>query len=415
MKNNKRLTLWVSIIFVLVLSALPFLTSCSSNSSTTTANSSTTTSAAQPLELKIGVMSCLTGWFAQHDLLEWQELQMVAQYINDNGGVTIKGQQYNLKLVVEDYQSTDAGCTTAANKLISEGMEFVIGPNAYFPADVGKIFADAKVLDVIAYNTLTPGQLGTDTPYTFQGYDGSLEATDAAASYMVKNYPNVKSVVICMPDDGSIPWVQPAATTLLGGMGIKVLGLVSLDNSATDFSPYATKLASYNADAVFYINGNLDGFGNIMKNLRALGNTNLIAAANNNGVADTITVAGKDAGINFFTESNSTGDQGTPSVTLQIEQNLTAKYGGNREFIFMESNGLYELSQVLNKAQSLDPTVVKTTWESMTTVQTLFGTGNMGGLKTYGINHVCAHPMPISSSDINGKVTFGGWQPVIIP
>ncbi len=415
MKNNKILTLWVSIIFVLMLSALPFLTSCSSSSTTATGNTSTTTSAAAPLDLKIGVMSSLTGWFAQHDLLEWQELQMVAQYINNNGGVTIKGQKYNIDLVDEDYQSTDAGATSVANQLISEGLKFVIGPNAYFPADVGKIFADAKVIDVIAYNTLTPGQLGTDTPYTFQGYDGTLEATDAAASYMVKNYPNVKNVVICMPDDGSIPWVQPAATTLLASMGVKVVGLVSLDNSATDFSPYATKLASYNADAVFYINGNLDGFGNIMKNLRALGNTNLIAAANNNGVADTITVAGKDAGINFFTESNAAGDQGTPAVTQQIEQNLTAKYGQSREFIFMESNGLYELSQVLNAAQSLDPTVVKTTWENMTTVQTLFGTGNMGGLQTYGINHVCAHPMPISSSDSNGNVTFGGWQPVTIP
>ena len=415
MKKRKLLTLWGSLFLVLVLSAIPFLTSCSSNSTTTAANTSTTTSAAAPLDLKIGVMSCLTGWFAQHDLIEWQELQTVAQYINDNGGITIQGQRYNLDLVVEDYKSTDDGCTAAANKLISEGIKFVIGPNAYFPADVGKIFADAKVIDVIGYNTLTPGQLGSDTPYTFLGYDGTLEAAAGAATYMVKNYPNVKSVVLAMPDDGSVPWVQPAATTLLENMGIKVLGCVSFDNASTDFSPYATKLASYNADAILYINGNMDGFGNILKNLRALGNTKLVAGANNNGVADAIKVAGKDAGINFFTESNSPGDPGTPSMTLQIEQSLIAKYGGNRQFIFMESNGLYELSQVLNKAQSLDPNVVKTTWENMNTLETLFGTANMGGLKTYGINHVCAHPLPITVADSNGNITFGGWQSITIP
>ena len=77
-------------------------------------------------------------------------------------------------------------------------------------------------------------------------------------------------------------------------------------------------------------------------------------------------------------------------------------------FLF-NPNGLWVLAKVIQAADSLDPAVVKAKWESMDTVDCLFGKGYFGGEKTYGLkNHAVSHPLPYQVLK-NGKPTFGGW------
>ena len=59
----------------------------------------------EPETLKIGALLSLTGWYSVIDALEADEVQAVAQLINDGGGITIDGQQYQIELVIEDAMS----------------------------------------------------------------------------------------------------------------------------------------------------------------------------------------------------------------------------------------------------------------------------------------------------------------------
>jgi len=82
--------------------------------------------------------------------------------------------------------------------------------------------------------------------------------------------------------------------------------------------------------------------------------------------------------------------------------------------IFIGWEQMVILADVIEKAQSLDSTVVKDFWEKMTSINTPAGKGKMGGLEYYGINHVVIRPMPMSRV-MKGKVEHYGWGDGSLP
>ena len=78
-------------------------------------------------------------------------------------------------------------------------------------------------------------------------------------------------------------------------------------------------------------------------------------------------------------------------------------------------NSIFEFAQVIQKANSLDTTVVRDTWEKLDTLETPYGIGRVGGLKTYGIKHAVSHRMPVQIVE-NGTPKFATWIDVgIVP
>jgi hypothetical protein len=66
----------------------------------------------------------------------------------------------------------------------------------------------------------------------------------------------------------------------------------------------------------------------------------------------------------------------------------------------------------MKAADSIDPEAVKTKWESMDKVDTIYGPGIISGDETYGIkHHAVGNPFAYEIM-MNGKVTFGGWVDV---
>ncbi|MGA2108667.1 MAG: hypothetical protein ABSH25_13600, partial [Syntrophorhabdales bacterium] len=61
--------------------------------------------AAGAKKLQIGMIACLTGWFAVHDILDSNEALMAAQMINERGGINVKGEKYEVEVVIEDAKS----------------------------------------------------------------------------------------------------------------------------------------------------------------------------------------------------------------------------------------------------------------------------------------------------------------------
>ena len=89
--------------------------------------------AAEPKELKIGVILCMTGWFSAAGLLEEKECLAVTDLINEGGGITVGGQRYKIVPVFEDNKSSHEGTVAATNKLIYDrGVKFIVGPTAFW-------------------------------------------------------------------------------------------------------------------------------------------------------------------------------------------------------------------------------------------------------------------------------------------
>ena len=85
----------------------------------------------------------------------------------------------------------------------------------------------------------------------------------------------------------------------------------------------------------------------------------------------------------------------------EVIKRWEAKYPGEQwiDDPLMAWDELWVLAQGIEKAQSLEPESVMKTLEGMSkpgSLKTTFGPGNMGGLKTLGVNRMLVRPFPVT-------------------
>ena len=76
--------------------------------------------AQQAKTLKIGAVFALTGPAAPGIKECMEGVQGAADWVNAKGGITIKGQSYQIKVVPEDNKSAPEGIVAATNKLVHQ-------------------------------------------------------------------------------------------------------------------------------------------------------------------------------------------------------------------------------------------------------------------------------------------------------
>jgi branched-chain amino acid transport system substrate-binding protein len=395
----KRLSLLCCIGLAILLVALSIV-GCKATTPTTEAKT-----------LKIGGLFCLSGLFSMHDVPDCNELEVAADLMNEMGGITVNGQKYLVELEIEDCKSTMDGVTAATNKLVyDENIKFIIGLTAFFSSAASPITDANEVIRVCTYVCKTPGELDENTPYGFAGTTSSVENCFAVAKYLRQAYPNVKKVAIIIPDDGSVPYLAPVAKDLLAIEGLSLAGdPVVFSNDTVDFNPIVAKINNLkDADAVFQINGIGSHGGNVVKGLRALGNNIPLGATTPVPVQEYVTIAGEEACKDVFTCAITAGDPNMPPLAKEVVERTIAQYGPDISLYCQGADALWCLKSAIEAANSLDPTVVKTKWETMDSIDTLFGEGAIGGEKSYGIRHAVTHPVPIQILK-DGVMTPGGW------
>ena len=160
----KKISYPLVLTSILLASFLVFmsLAGCTKTATTTAATTTTTTTTTvQPIKTyTVGLLAELTGFLGSYNTATVNEAQIAVDMVNENGGVIVGGQNYNLKLVVEDGQSTLDGTTAAANKLIfNDNVKIIIGPDAYFNSAVSGLCEQNKILHIAGYCTMQPGEM----------------------------------------------------------------------------------------------------------------------------------------------------------------------------------------------------------------------------------------------------------------
>ena len=307
--------------------------------------------------------------------------------------------------------------TAAANKLIfSDGVKIIIGPDAYFNSAVSGLCEQNKILHVAGYCTMQPGELDATTTWTFLGQAAAINYFTGALAYLKANYPNVKTVALTMPDDGSIPYFGAAVQKMVQDAGYTVAGsIIGYNNSATDFSPYAAKIIATGADACIACSGVVTPNGNILKNIRDAGSNMLFVIANSVIPKNYIQVAGAKEATNVVDCSAGYIGNPNPSTMLQemIRRYQLSTQGA--DLVTLEyANPVYELAQLFKQTNSFDPQTLKTAFAGLTSIDTFYGTGTISGIKTFGLNQAVSYPLPITTID-NGVATFRQYEPAIVP
>ncbi|MBN2060005.1 MAG: hypothetical protein JW882_06265 [Deltaproteobacteria bacterium] len=342
------------------------------------------------------------------------ELNLMAEMINERGGIDIKGDKYNLEIVIEDCKSTLDGATAAATSIASKGIKYAVGPAAFFSRGTAPITNRDQIIDVLGYNNMMPEEIGPAQPYTFAGLGGSPARTLSGIYFLKEKFPQVKKVCMVSPVGGINPYLEAHMRKHLTENGFSIVGeWVKFADDATEWSSYAAKIkANKEADAVFWMNCISFHVGNMVKSLRELGDDRWVFAWSNAPGVDVMKIVGKDNARKVVTQAFTPLADDNPADLNEITRRSQAKYGKDVPLYFETANPISVLVEVLKKAQSIDTNVVKATWESMDgqTVNSLFGpayisgTQTYGGLKGHGLGH--AHPHQILD---NATVTNGGW------
>ncbi|MGD0661400.1 MAG: ABC transporter substrate-binding protein [Syntrophorhabdales bacterium] len=398
MENRKSWSFVIHSAVVVVLAVLFLATMCFQPAE-----------AAEAQTLKIGGLFGLTGFFSGFDQVQAQEAQIAADMINEGGGIKVKGKPYNIQLIAYDFKSTMDGVAAGANKLIfQDGVKFMIAPSAFFSPPTKDIAESNKVIRGLTFITGTPQELSAGMNYTFLCHNSAFEHALWSIKYLKQAYPKVKSVAFLYPDDGTQAYVFGKEKAYLTQAGYSVVGdMITFANETADFSPIAMKIVAAKPDAIFMGNGTPPHAGNLLKAVRQLGSDLPFVYSGDTAPTDIIAIAGANAANNFFGPGTYKGAPNTPPLMQKIIDRIYAKYG-ERSIHMQAINVLYAFKQAIEKADSLDTTVVKNAWEKMDTMEFPPGKAKLGGLKTYGIKHAYSHPDEIWTL-VNGKPVFGAW------
>jgi branched-chain amino acid transport system substrate-binding protein len=391
----KRFLVLIVILLAASLLISP-LTSCSKTPATS--------AAAQPM--KIGVLADLSGFLSVFYLEATHDMQITADYINSHGGVTVKGQKYNVELVIRDSKSSPDGALAGANQLIfQDQVKYVIGPIAFEGAATTPLFEQNKILHIFNSTTTSPQEMSSTTPYAFSADSNTLDFAKSLAMIVKKEFPNAKTGVVVFPDDGTPQYVAPKIYSMLQGMGYTTLNnnqAVVYPNDMQDFSPIASKLKTINPDFIIHPAAAPPHVYGILKGIRALGMTTAYGASLFPGDPNSlIQAAGADAATNFFCLNYRKENPKYPAILKE----LITKLDPNAPlYTFTLGNCLMVLTNVMQSANSLDVDAIKTKWESSSTLEGVYGPGKVGGEKTVGLkNHTVTFPEPYELF-MNGKV-----------
>jgi|SaaInl4_150m_RNA_FD_contig_71_138728_length_1995_multi_2_in_0_out_0_2 ABC-type branched-subunit amino acid transport system substrate-binding protein len=370
-------------------------------------------------KLRIGYLSGLTGFASDAERIHLQGGELARDWINSNGGVTIKGEKYMVELVPEDHKCSADGAVSGATKLVyDEKVKYIAGTIMPFTvAAVTTVTEPAGVIRSVGYNCGTPQEFSTSTPYTFLSQNGTIGAIISGLGWLKKNFPETKTISVFIPDDGAIPYLEPQVKKWGEKNGLTIKGdIIGWPLNTIDFTPFALKAVKRDADAVVMANGWPAMVGNVLKAMREAGYKKPVVGLHYLQVQDVLEVAGKEASDKYYIHGLNLDDPEMTDMIKWIYDTGKTRYGHERLAFWIEGfDPVYVLVQAIEMAQSLDPNDIKKAWAKMDTIETAYGTSKMGGEKTYGLRHAVVGPRPMAGLE-NGVPKSMGWiRDIMVP
>jgi len=199
--------------------------------------------------LKIGVNGVMSGEAASWGLVNKYCAETTADIYNAKGGVDIGGKKYKLQIVALDDKNDPKVSVTNAEKLTSEGIKYIIGPNIDTTAlAVKPVMERAKAMNF---------------PYAFakELYKAPANASvlGMVASYQVgpimydylKTKKGVKSIAFLARNESDAKNQQVEGVEAAKKLGLKVVAdSDSYEPGTKDFMPVMTKVIKTKPDAI---------------------------------------------------------------------------------------------------------------------------------------------------------------------
>ena len=381
------------------------------------ASAENTTTSSGDNVLKIGALINTTGWFASIDYNNQIEMETLCKYYNDQGGIDIGGTKYQLELVVEDGGSDAEGIRSAAQRLVDQGIQYVIETNDFWVEGAIDIFENAGVMNIMAQNNMNHNVMNADTKYSYSFSDACTSQFSTALDVIKDQYPEVKSVVYCCDDNGVNKEQAALVEEACKRVGLEYNdAFIVYDGETTDFSSIALKVVNSGADA-FIGNGTPDNIAGLLKEVRSAGSDMVCAAVITLSPGALIAGSGLNdlSGAFTFGSDIATPEHNTDTFN-ELYKLFVDTYGQDNAAAWNGAcmDNLYNLLQLMQGAGSTDVEAVRSYFDSIDSIETLFGTGVKCGEKTFGVAHLIAHPSHALKAE-NGQIVYMGTNDCVAP
>ena len=422
------------LFLVMVVCLLPLLAACGGGATTTTtaaqatttstagqetttsaaAQETTTSVAAGPAKTyTIGLIHSISGVMAASFNAVTEAMPLVEELLNSKGGFTVNGQQYNIKLVVEDDMSTTDGAIAAAKKLIDAGVKQIVAPQ-FIPnnAAIATVCEQNKILRVVSIGPNLK-EYGPPSKYCFASISTAVGAK-ATLDKTFELYPNVKKIAVVALDDPGIQDIVGRAKTDFLSRGMEITLDEQFPADTQDFYPLMTKALATKPDAIAGIAGAPPFAKGLMESMRQMGFTGpmLTAAGWGDPVQLTKLIDPKYDTDFPMQQPDVTSDQ-MPQMVKDLKALSDSKGMTMQMDYTLLLGAVWTIEQAIQKAQSFDNDALVTVMETMD-FDTIYGPGKMGGAQdvagvNIGQNRLMVTPIPFSRI-MNGKVEFE-WLP----
>ncbi|MCG6880762.1 MAG: ABC transporter substrate-binding protein [Deltaproteobacteria bacterium] len=360
--------------------------------------------------IKIGSVNSLTGWMAAGENPTNEGMQLAVDWINDNGGITVKGVTYKLQLISADSKSSPEGMMAACTKLVeADKVKFILGgTNPVMNIAASSVTEPAGVLRLASYMCANPQEAGPQNPLTFFA-NNVVQSMRPVLTYLKETHPEVKKLALSHPGDGGGNNRRLQLEPIAKKLGFSIVYSEEWPGETVDFTPVMKKLLASKPDAIVFTDGWAYHAGAQIKAARSLDFKGPIVATNPEVVSEVLPITGAEAGEGHFAAAWDMLDPAMkPIMKKEIIPRASSKIGQLNNWQPFGWNTVWILAQAIESAQSLDPKVVAEHLRTMKSVDTIFGPATIGGEKTFGIKCLVCAPQAIFIAK-GGKSVFVKW------
>jgi branched-chain amino acid transport system substrate-binding protein len=360
--------------------------------------------------LKIGAVDSLTGWMAAGEQPTNDGAKLAMEWINDKGGITVKGVQYKVELLTEDAKSSPEGMAAAVTKLVDkEGVKFIIGGvNPVMNTAASSITEQAGVMRLSNYTCATPEESGPKFPLTFF-MNSNVQGAKAMFTWLKETYPEVKTLALSHPGDGGGENRRKHLEPIANELGLSIVFSDEWPGETMDFTPFVRKALAAKPDAYVFTDGWAYHAGAQIKALRGVGFKGPILSTDSEILSEVLQVSGPELTEGYAAASWEMMSPHMQPVFKDDFLRYVMKSGNSNAWMAWGWNNLWTLTQAIELAQSLNPVeVAEYLHTKVKDLQSLFGPASLSGQKTLGIKAAISTPQAIFVAK-QGKPVFVKW------
>jgi len=205
------------------------------------------TAQAQNKELKIGFVGVTSGPAAAWGTSNVRSMQTRAAWINETGGVKIGDTTYDINIVTFDDQKDPKRAIAGMEKMVQEGIHYVVGPNVDDGAAAVRPVAEAN--GVIYFPYAFPKSLyEKPASNAVLGMVASYQSGPAIYKYLMEN-KGVKTIAFVAANESDPLSQRDSGVEAAKALGLEIVAQNDIyQNDTRDFTPVLTPIVALKPD-----------------------------------------------------------------------------------------------------------------------------------------------------------------------